>query len=98
MCITFGRMWRVRMRIEDTPNACAAWMYSSSRSLSVSPRNRRHSPVQLVTPRIKHRNTRRRSARDAEVSNHCGCVSMVTCIISTAAAISKTLGMELSTV
>jgi hypothetical protein len=47
---------------------------------------------------MKHRASRRRSARSAAVENHCGWVSMTTCIISTAAAISSTPGIELSTV
>ncbi len=54
------------MRQCDTPKACAAWMYSSSRSFSASPRSSRHSPVQLVTPRMMHRNSSRRSARCAD--------------------------------
>ena len=86
------------MRSSETPKACAAWMYSSSRSFSVSPRSSRHSPVQLVMPRMKQSASRRRSARSAAVANHCGCVSMTTCIISTAAAISSTPGIELSMV
>ena len=47
-------------------------MYSSSFSLSASPRSSRHSPVQLVTPRMMHRNSRRRSARCAAVGNSSG--------------------------
>ena len=76
MCITLGRMCRPMMREWLTPNACAAWMYSSSRSLRASPRRRRASPVQLVSPRMMHRNRRRRSARSAVVGNSSGCVSM----------------------
>jgi hypothetical protein len=41
---TFGRIWRTSTRDARTPNACAAWIYSSSRSFIVSPRTRRHIP------------------------------------------------------
>ena len=54
--------------------------------------------VELVTPRITQRNSRRKSARRVTESKISGCVSMVTCIISTAAAMSSTPGMELSVV
>ena len=53
-----------------------AWIYSSSRSFSVSPRSRRHKPVQLVTPRMMHKNSRRKSARCAAVGNNSACVSI----------------------
>ena len=54
------------MRRWLTPKACAAWMYSSSLSFSASPRSSRHRPVQLVTPRMMHRNSSRKSARAAD--------------------------------
>jgi len=41
---------------------------------------------------------RTRSAREAIVSNISGCVSIYTCIINTAAAISRTLGIEFNVV
>jgi hypothetical protein len=47
---------------------------------------------------MKHSASRRASERSAAVSNQCGFVSMTTCIISTAAAISSTPGIALSTV
>ena len=98
MCIRLGRMWRRRMAGVPTPKARAACTYSSSRSLRVSPRKSRASPVQLVMPRMKQSASRRASERSAAVSNHSGWVSITTCIISTAAAISSTPGMALSTV
>src|SRR5262249_38721833 len=73
MWATFGRMWRPRMRVSETPKACAAWMYSSCESLSDSPRSRRASPVQLVRPSTAHSTSSRKSARCAAVSNHSGC-------------------------
>jgi hypothetical protein len=66
--------------------------------LSVSARSRRHNPVQLVTPRIRHNASRRASARWAAVANQSGWVSIATCTISTEAAISSTPGIEFSVV
>ena len=63
-------------RQSETPKACAAWIYSISRSFKASPRSRRHSPVQLVIPRIMHKNNSLRSARAVTVSNISGWVSI----------------------
>src|SRR4029079_2471713 len=95
---TFGRMCRMMTRAERTPNACAAWMYSSSRSFIVSPRTRRHSPVNEVMPRIRHRKNSRASLRSSAVWNRSGLVSIFTCSSSTAAAISSTSGIDASSV
>ena len=76
MCITFGRMWRVMTRPWRTPNACAAWMYSSSASFSDSPRSSRARPVQVVSPRITHSSSSRKSARCAPVGKSSGFLSM----------------------
>ena len=80
------------------PNALEANTYSASRNFRVSPRKIRHKPVQLVTPKIIHKNNKRISARSAIVTKFSGWLFIYTCNIKTAAAINNTPGMELSVV
>ena len=53
------------MRQSDTAERARSLTYSSSRSLSASPRSRRHRPVQLVDPQDQAQGTAgaRRRAR-----------------------------------
>ena len=97
-CITLGTMWRAIVRRCGTPKASAACMNSRSRSFSVSARTSRHSVAQPVRPRITQSRKIFRSARSSPVSNISACVSRNTCTISTQAAISSTLGTEVSIV
>ena len=60
------------MRACDTPKARAAWMYSELAQLERLAAQQAARPVQLVMPRMMHRNSRRKSARCAAVVEQLG--------------------------